>query len=234
MKHASKKTVGQKWHEEAVKHTKRDAIVLIFVVVAVWFGLLIAGAIYGNWMQEKALAEEAKAEEARLAQMEEDLRIFRDTQQHERQKAEAKMVREQLDILKEAEAQRIAEEEAAAAEAAWLEEQYYYYEPSYYVAPYDDSDGISPEEFKFMGVVETDDHFYTWYSERVLPGGGLNELNENGRYSDGYFVRDGDGYIAVASNDYEKGTIVDTPWGEGKVYDCGHLAEGQIDVYTSF
>ena len=122
------------------------------------------------------------------------------------------------------------------SEPEYYEEWYpniYYYEPAY-SAPYDTSDGISAAEFQWMGVVEDGDHFYTWYSENVLPGGGLTELNENGRHSEDGFVKDGDGYIAVASSDYEKGTIVDTPFGPGKVYDTGSLAPGQIDVYTSF
>lgn len=231
MKHASKKTIGQKWHEEAVKHTKRDAIVIIFVVAAVWFGLLIAGAIYGNWVQEKALAEEAKAEEARLAQMAEDLRIFRDTEQHEAQKRNWALVKMNLDAFKEE--QRIAEEMAAAEAQQQAEAEYYYYEPVYYSAPYDTSDGISAAEFQWMGVVEEGGVRYTWYSQNVLPGGGLNELNANGRHVEGGFVVDGDGYIAVASSDHAMGEIVETPFGAAKVYDTG-CASGTIDVYTNF
>lgn len=106
-------------------------------------------------------------------------------------------------------------------------EEYDYYEPTYYGGGYD-------HEFKRMGVIETDDATYTWYSQRVLPGGGLTELNENGRTVDeDGFVRDGDGYIAVASSDYEVGTVVDTPFGEGKVYDGG-CDSGVIDVYTDW
>lgn len=96
------------------------------------------------------------------------------------------------------------------------------------------SDGISAIEFQWLGVVSDESHTYTWYSERVLPGGGLDDLNANGRHSDGGFVKDGDGYIAVASCDYEKGTVIDTPFGQAKVYDTGYLAPGQVDVYTSF
>ena len=98
----------------------------------------------------------------------------------------------------------------------------------------DVSDGISAAEFQWLGVVSDESHFYTWYSERTLPGYGLTELNENGRWSDGEFVRDGDGYIAVASCDHEKGEVIETPWGAAKVYDTGYLQPGQIDVYTSF
>lgn len=102
------------------------------------------------------------------------------------------------------------------------------------VVSYDTGDGITAQEFQWLGVVSDDQHTYTWYSENVLPGGGLADLNANGRHSDGGFVKDGDGYIAVASCDYEKGTVIDTPFGQAKVYDTGYLAPGQVDVYTSF
>lgn len=107
-------------------------------------------------------------------------------------------------------------------------------EPQEWVAAYDTGDGISAQEFQWLGVVSDESHTYTWYSERVLPGGGLDDLNANGRHSDGGFVKDGDGYIAVASCDYEKWTVIDTPFGQAKVYDTGYLAPGQVDVYTSF
>lgn len=71
----------------------------------------------------------------------------------------------------------------------------------------------------------------TWYSQRVLPGGGLNipgrHVNEEG------FVCDGDGYICLASSTYAKGTVVDTSRGIGKVYDSG-CAPGTIDIYTDW
>lgn len=71
----------------------------------------------------------------------------------------------------------------------------------------------------------------TWYSQRVLPGGGLNipgrHVNEEG------FVCDEDGYICLASSTYEKGTIVETSRGMGKVYDCG-CAPGIIDLYVDW
>lgn len=118
------------------------------------------------------------------------------------------------------------------------EEEYYedyYYEETYYeyCPPYDADDGIDAYEFQYLGVIEEDGVTYTYYSENVLPGGGLTELNENGRHSEDGFVKDGDGYIAVASSEYEIGTVVDTPFGEGKVYDTG-CAEGVVDIYVSF
>ena len=121
------------------------------------------------------------------------------------------------------EAQAIEDEIAAAEEAA------YYYEPVYYAPSYSGE----ASDFMRQGVVYDGDTRYTWYSQRILAGGGLTELNNNGRHVEDGFVKDGDGYIAVASSDYEKGTIVDTPFGQGKVYDSG-CASGTIDVYTDF
>lgn len=122
----------------------------------------------------------------------------------------------------------------SVSEAAYYDDavEYTYYEESY-----DSGDYVSADEstdLRTMGVIEDGDVAYTWYSERVLPGGGLTELNENGRYTDDDgFVRDGDGYIAVASSDYDQGEIIDTPWGEAKVYDSG-CDSGVVDVYTGW
>lgn len=71
----------------------------------------------------------------------------------------------------------------------------------------------------------------TWYSQRVLPGGGLNIP---GRYvaADGT-VRDADNYIVVAASDLGYGTVVDTSLGAGKVYDTG-CAPGTNDIYVDW
>ena len=122
---------------------------------------------------------------------------------------------------------------AAVAVVDYVDE---YWEPAYYEPywmDYDTSDGISAAEFEWLGVVEENGTKYTWYSQRVLPGGGLDELNSNGRHVEGGFVMDGDGYIAVASSDHQIGTVVDTPFGEAKVYDTG-CESGTVDVYTNF
>ena len=90
-------------------------------------------------------------------------------------------------------------------------------------------------DFQSAGVVYGEDGTkYTWYSQNVLSGGGLTELNENGRtVDDRGFVVDGDEYIAVSSSDYEQGTVLDTSFGPAKVYDTG-CDSGVIDVYTDF
>lgn len=90
----------------------------------------------------------------------------------------------------------------------------------------------SPYDLQTMGVISWGGYRYTYYSENVLPGYGLQI---EGRHTDEYgFVCDGEGYICVASSSLPWGTIVDTPFGRaGKVYDsCG--AWDVIDVYVSW
>lgn len=93
--------------------------------------------------------------------------------------------------------------------------------------------------FKQEGVAYDENYEYTWYSQNVLGGSGLDALNANGRHvdEDTGFIVDGDGYIAVAMNGVEQGTVIDTKWGEAKVYDTkrdGAPYDGTVDVYTDF
>ena len=83
----------------------------------------------------------------------------------------------------------------------------------------------------WVGVVYFNGHRETYYSQKVLPGYGLNIP---GRHvaSDGT-IRDENGYICVASSDHPKGTVVETSLGTGKVYDSG-CASGTIDIYTDW
>lgn len=230
MKHAEKKTRAEIWHEQAERNWKREFAAVLIVLVVIFSGLGIGGTMYNNYVVEQAEKAQQEAQAAREAKRAEDLRIFRDTQEHEAQKRYAAGVYSEILNLKELD----AAEEYIEEDIWYEEEETYYYEYSEpYWYDYDTSDGISAEEFQFLGVVEQDGVTYTWYSQNVLPGGGLDELNANGRHVEGGFVMDGDGYIAVASSDYEKGTVVDTPFGPGKVYDSG-CDSGKIDVYTNF
>lgn len=84
-------------------------------------------------------------------------------------------------------------------------------------------------EFMSAGVVNWGGFRFTYYSQSVLPGGGLaipgRHVNADG------FVADADGYIVLA-NSSPKGTIIDTPFGyQGKVYDRGTVGN-HYDVYT--
>lgn len=113
------------------------------------------------------------------------------------------------------------------------EEEYSEYDESEEDYGFDefDTQTVSAEEFMVQGVVYYNGMEFTWYSENVLPGGGLDIP---GRHSDenGY-ICDCDGYICVASCDYEYGTVLDTPFGYAKVYDVCPVS-GIVDVYVSW
>ena len=85
----------------------------------------------------------------------------------------------------------------------------------------------------FKGVVYYNGHRETYYSQRVLPGNGLNIPGRH--VADDGTIRDGDGYICVAANSayMKKGTTLMTSLGPAKVYDCG-CAYGTIDIYVNW
>ena len=91
---------------------------------------------------------------------------------------------------------------------------------------------FSARYFMNMGVIHWNGWKWTWYSERVLPGGGLNIP---GRHADSNgYICDGSDYICLSSSSLSKGTIVATPFGKsGKVYDTG-CASDVIDVYVNW
>lgn len=133
-------------------------------------------------------------------------------------------------VVQEMQERAQAEQEAAgAAIEAEAEYEAEYYEE----AAYGGSGNSYGNSFYTDGVAYLGDTEFKWYSQNVKPGGGLDELNANGRHVDGStgFVVDGDGYIAVASpwGRDEIGTVVETPYGQGKVYD-----ENRGDAYDIF
>ena len=90
---------------------------------------------------------------------------------------------------------------------------------------------MNPPLTKKKGRVNYNGHTETWYSQKVLKGGGLNIP---GRYVDSNgLVRDGDGYIVVATNLVEKGKTIETSLGTGKRYDtCA--GNNNVDIYTNW
>jgi hypothetical protein len=90
----------------------------------------------------------------------------------------------------------------------------------------------SAKYFKRMGVIRWGGWKWTWYSQKVLPGGGLRIP---GRHVDksGY-VCDKKDRIVLSSSTVKRGKVVKTPFGKkGKVYDTG-CARGVYDVFTNF
>ena len=89
------------------------------------------------------------------------------------------------------------------------------------------------DQLRYQGVIADGDYQYTWYSQRVLPGGGLDI---DGRHvSDEGYVVDAQERIVVASSDLAYGTEIDVPFGNGKaiVLDSG-CDSGTLDIYTDF
>lgn len=156
----------------------------------------------------------------------------------------------QAAIQAEQEAQAKAAAEAAAAQVAQEQAQNqtvyteevsydsgysddYYYEESYSEPVYSDGGGSSSGGglTREGGVYHNPDTGLreTWYSDSENTG--YFYIPDPYVGDDGIY-RDGDGYIVVASQDYSKGTVIDTSHGEGKVYDyCG--IPGTVDLYVS-
>lgn len=156
-------------------------------------------------------AEEAVLEQDTFKGMQEERETFESLLAEPRQQKEA-------DIQAEQEYQ----EYLAAMEAA-----------SYYSGGggdynYQGGDGVLTRS---GGVNEYNGRHETWYSQRVLPGGGLDIPGRH--VADDGTIRDGDGYIAVAASDLEYGSVVETSLGTGKVYDSG-CAAGTTDIYTDW
>lgn len=97
------------------------------------------------------------------------------------------------------------------------------------------SDAIySSSEFQNTGVIDWGGYEWTYYSELILPGEGL-DIPGRHTTEDGY-VCDGDGYVVIAANldMLPRYSVVDTPFGRtGKVYDTG-CSYGTLDVYVGW
>lgn len=120
---------------------------------------------------------------------------------------------------------KVEEKKKESEELAALQTQSNYQE--YKAAVSSGSYSGSYYDFLRDGVVNSNGCKFTYYSQSVLPGGGLNIP---GRHVNGGFVCDEDGYIVLA-NSAPNGTVIDTPWGPGKVYDKG-TSGNHYDVYV--
>ena len=146
----------------------------------------------------------------------------------EEAKKKAEEERLAQEAAKKAEEERIAKEKAAQEAAAAQAAQAANEQPQSYSAASSNGATISLSQFMFDGVVYWGGYKFTYYSQSVLPGGGLSIP---GRHinADGY-VADGDGYIVLAGS-APKGTVYDTPFGyKGKIYDRGTYGN-HLDVY---
>lgn len=86
--------------------------------------------------------------------------------------------------------------------------------------------------FKYNGVFNYNGYKWTWYSETVLSGGGLDIP---GRHLDEQnYICDQNDRIVVACGSLPKGTIISSPLGKECIVLDSCPTHGVIDVYTHF
>lgn len=100
---------------------------------------------------------------------------------------------------------------------------------------FEDTSGDKPAalytlaQFMSSGVVNWGGYRFTYYSQQVLPGGGLAIPGRH--VSEAGYVTDADGYIVLAGS-APKGSVFPTPFGaDGKIYDRGTVGN-HLDVYV--
>lgn len=175
--------------------------------------------------------KEVKEAYRKYAQIELDrIQQKRDEEEKAKKAEEERIAKEKAEEeakTKKAEEERIAKEKAEKEAKAQAEEQ----AQQTYSGSSASNSGvkISLSQFMFDGVVYSGGYKFTYYSQSVLPGGGLSipgrHVNADG------FVSDGDGYIVLAGN-APLGTVYDTPFGyKGKIYDRGTYGN-HLDVYV--
>lgn len=175
--------------------------------------------------------KEVKESYRKYAQIELDrIQQKRDEEEKAKKAEEERIAKEKAEEeakAKKAEEERIAKEKAEKEAKAQAEEQ----AQQTYSGSSASNSGvkISLSQFMFDGVVYSGGYKFTYYSQSVLPGGGLSipgrHVNADG------FVSDGDGYIVLAGS-APLGTVYDTPFGyKGKIYDRGTYGN-HLDVYV--
>jgi len=177
--------------------------------------------------------KEVKEAYRKYAQIELDRIQQKRDEEEKAKKAEeehiAKEKAEEEAKAKKAEEERIAKEKAEKEAKAQAEEQAQAQQTYSGSSASNSGVKISLSQFMFDGVVYSGGYKFTYYSQSVLPGGGLSipgrHINADG------FVSDGDGYIVLAGS-APLGTVYDTPFGyKGKIYDRGTYGN-HLDVYV--
>lgn len=167
-----------------------------------------------------------KAEEAKKKAEEE---AAKKAEEESKKKTEEAAKKAEEEAKKKAEEEKKAAEEAAkqseesSSQSESSDESY-----SYSIVQTSTERLYSLSDFMFSGVVYWSGYKFTYYSQSVLPGGGLSIPGRHVN-ADGY-VSDGDGYIVLAGS-APLGTVYDTPFGyKGKIYDRG-TSGNHLDVY---
>ena len=168
--------------------------------------------------------ENAKKEAEEKAKKEAEEKAKKEAEEKAKKEAEEKAKKEAAEkAKKEAEerARKAAEQSQASSQSDDSEEVASYPERS-------TEKLYDLQTFMFSGVINWQGLKFTYYSQSVLPGRGL-QIPGRHVNKDGY-VSDGDGYIVLAGS-APKGTVYDTPFGyQGKIYDRGTVGN-HLDVY---
>lgn len=185
-----------------------------------------------NEMNDKidALADHAETLDVIMVDFNDNLNEIRDNQDDIRQRQEEQY--EEIDktfnkiwnsIHKHKEELEEEIKRVEESKALQKRQQTTYVSTASYESGYD-------HDFKSQGTVSDGEYNYTWYSQRVLPGGGLDIPGRH--VDDDGFIRDEDGNLCIASKNLEKGSEVDTPYGKGIVYDV--CPNDNLDIYTDW
>lgn len=216
------KTVGDEWHEQAVKNSKRDAILAavataLLLILVTCFGYLIT------------------ANRAEASEIEPDWswKVYPSDHVNWGPYVRLRCINPMLEKVNEGVDSVKAYAEELAAQQAYYEETYYepYYDYGYSYSGYSSGgvkgnpDGVN----SFDGTNEYGGRHETYYSSRVL----YHKDTAQWTPDDQGFYRTSDGYYVVASSDHPQGTVIDTSQGEAIVLDSG-CASGVTDFYVNW
>ena len=170
---------------------------------------------------KKEAEEKSKKEAEEKSKKEAEEKAKKEAEEKARKEAEEKTKKEAAEKEAEERARKAAEQSQASSQSDDSEEVASYPERS-------TEKLYDLQTFMFSGVINWQGLKFTYYSQSVLPGGGL-QIPGRHVNKDGY-VSDGDGYIVLAGS-APKGTVYDTPFGyQGKIYDRGTVGN-HLDVY---
>ena len=177
---------------------------------------------------EGAESEEDKATEAKAEEKAAKVKVEDKTTEVEAEEEDAEKLAEPEPTAVVSDEETVASEEPEPAQPASSDDD------SDCVNANVDGNWYPASNFMTSGrLYDSSGWSYTYYSEKVLPGGGLSIPGRH--VGDEGYVMDGDGNLCIASDDLAYGTAVSVPFGSGTavVYDCGS-GSGNLDVYVSW
>ena len=213
-------TLGERWHKEA----ENENPVVAFLAFSSCMVVICLIVVMVGGTQNQAMGYFEKEEIREIP------RDIPHVQQEPEKETESNQIQEPP--VEETIDDQVMEQEPVFEEVVYSEEPAFCYDQPVDVGYSDWMVAGGDTSLRMAGSqYSADGTRYTWYSENVLPGGGLNIPGRH--VGDGGYIMDGDGNICVASSDHEIGTVLETPYGTAVVYDTG-CANGTVDIYTSW